>query len=192
MTPEPCVATIDTLPATGADPTGWILLGVVAILAGLSSVFLSRRLRERRGALLGAAAVAALALSAAALGPAPAAHAAGSVSYSEGCSLIRVDGVTTSAATSLLPGDGITAITATVRNITDAAVTIALTGSAGSPLGDAATVTALIGDDDAGPVTLGAGDSAQVTLRIALPVDAGDDAQGLSGTTALTVTAAQP
>ncbi|MFT4211797.1 MAG: LPXTG cell wall anchor domain-containing protein [Microbacterium sp.] len=188
MTPEQCVARVDELAATGADAGVWALVAIAGLaLAAVGGALVWRRPRRLPLTLAGALVLVA---AVAAQLPAGAAHAAGSVSYSDGCTLISVEDVAVSPATTLAPGDETTSIAATVRSVADGPITISLDGSAGSALAGIATAVTAI-DGETGVVELAAGATVTVTLTLALPAETGDAAQGLTAVPELTITATQ-
>lgn len=196
--PEVCIATVTTLPTTGADVPGWwILAGLLLITGGIAALVLvrSRRRCDADTTLLtcaGLVLIAGLILAPTATSPAQA--ASGDVTYSTGCSLIEVDQIdhTSPDAASLLPADTVTVLTATVTNRYTTPITLTSTAL----LDPVSALTALLEanvtvDGTAGPVTLAAGGSAHVEVTVSLPSTATDEVQGVSTGVTLRLEAAQ-
>jgi hypothetical protein len=192
MIPEPCVATIDGLPATGG--TVPVLLVAAALLATGAGVAILLAARSRRRGATGAAlALAALIGCALLAAPPTPARAAGSVTYGAGCTLLRIDDVAVDAdaLSSLVPGSEVRAISARVVNPTGAPIRILLAGGATTALRDVVALRTGVGTATTDAADIAPGGSVDVVLLVGLPGDAGDAAQGLSGHVSLTVTATQ-
>jgi hypothetical protein len=192
VNPEVCVATAGDLPATGgtmAAPVLLLLAGVL-IAAGAAALLVHR---HRTTALLVAGVLVA---GAVAFSPAtaPAARALpGGVSYSDGCTLIDVTDVVLPAlpAGGVVPGDDVALVVATVRNPTDAAVSLRLSATLAPGIPALSTRT-LVDGSPRDTATLEPGERIEVVLRATLPVTAGNAAQGAGAASTLVITATQP
>lgn len=196
MVPDSCVATIDTLPATGADGgLIWIIaaIGMAVLGLGLFAVLAARTRRAAPAAPAALAALAALGVAAAVLVPATPAAAAGEVDYGAGCTLIRIDDVAVppAAAATLVPGSEITVLTATVRNPTSGPVRIRLSPELVSGVRPGITVTGFAGAEPTTSFELAPGAARTVSVHVALAADAGNELQGLQSPTRLVLTAEQ-
>lgn len=116
--PEVCVVSVDTLSRTGGELSPWLVLtGGSLVLAGM--LLLLILLFRRRSAARSTGAyvlVGTLLATGFVLGPTAPSHAA-TITYSEGCSIIAIDGIEVKAgASGMLPGDTETLLSLRVTN----------------------------------------------------------------------------
>jgi len=214
MDPEVCVATVGALPSTGSDAAWWPL-ALVAAVAVAGGILLLGAARGRRAAgarpgggvragagvvgIVGLVLVAGAAGAATVAGPttpaSAAAHpqaAADPVDYGDGCTLIEVGEVAVPViAQQLVPGVRVLAVSAAVTNPTGEPIEIALAGTAGPALEGLVIVDTTIDGVTADETGLAPGARAQLALYLELPDDTGNEAQGIEGRAALTITAVQ-
>lgn len=186
---------------TGADAVlAWMLVGIVALMAGLALVLVWRVRSARRAGVAGGAgaALAVLTLATLALagpqGAAPAHAAASGVDYGAGCTLIHVDESLTvfePVTMSMLPGDDVTAIRTVVENRFAGDIELDAAALLGSgALATMLSVEVLI-DGGPAPVVLTPAQRVAVEVHVALAPGVGNIAQGEAVAIDLVLTASE-